>query len=68
MNRLLPGAFLSFANRYVLKWNLTQRNKFIFMDVNLIWKKPFQSSMSHILSINKHFQGYTLSACKSYFH
>ena len=53
MNRLLPGAFLSSANRYLLKWYVTHKNKLIFMDANPIWQKPFQSSMSHVLSIVK---------------
>ena len=52
MNRLLPEA-LSSANRYLLKWNVTHMNKLIFMDVNPIWQKPIQSSMSHVLSIVK---------------
>lgn len=68
MNRLLPEAFLSSANRYLLKWNVTHKNKLIFMDVNPIWQKPFQSSMSHVLSIVKDLSGYILSACKSNFH
>lgn len=53
MNRLLPEAFLSSANRYLLKWYVTHKNKLVFMDVNPIWQKPFQSSMSHVLSIVK---------------
>lgn len=68
MKKLLPGALLSFANRYLSKWNLTHINKFIFMDMNLTWQKPFQISMPHVLSITNHFQRYVLSACKSYLH